>query len=195
MILFKGTNSTFYFCFQLWFVTAGYSAMSCRQVCDSITHLANYHYCTFEFSVCAKLAEMALLSPANEVCESYVFTPVCQSFCSKGGVPGQVPPGQSPPGQASPGQVPSMGRYTPWAGTPPRQVHPLPGTPLGTWALGPLGPWAGTPRQVHPTGQYASYWNAFLMYSKDLTRAKISGTRPNARDYYWFRSPMSNHLS
>ena len=26
-----------------------------------------------------------LLPPANEVCEGYVFTPVCQSFCSQGG--------------------------------------------------------------------------------------------------------------
>ena len=26
-----------------------------------------------------------LLPPANEVCEGYVFTPVCQSFCSRGG--------------------------------------------------------------------------------------------------------------
>ena len=25
------------------------------------------------------------LPPANEVCEGYVFTPVCQSFCSQGG--------------------------------------------------------------------------------------------------------------
>ena len=27
-----------------------------------------------------------LLPPANEVCEGYVFTPVCQSFCSPGGM-------------------------------------------------------------------------------------------------------------
>ena len=29
-----------------------------------------------------------LLLPANEVCEGYVFTPVCQSFRSKGGMHG-----------------------------------------------------------------------------------------------------------
>ena len=29
-----------------------------------------------------------LLPPANEVCEGYVFTPVCQSFCSWGGMHG-----------------------------------------------------------------------------------------------------------
>ena len=39
-----------------------------------------------------------LLPPANEVCEGYVFTPVCQSFCSQGG---------------------STWAGTPWAGTPP----------------------------------------------------------------------------
>ena len=45
-----------------------------------------------------------LLPPANEVCEGYVFTPVCQSFCSQGG---------------------STWVGTPWAGTPPPwQVYP-----------------------------------------------------------------------
>ena len=35
-----------------------------------------------------------------------------------------------------------------------------------------------------------------LLYSKDLTTAKkqvtSSGTRPDARDYDWFRSPVLN---
>ena len=35
-----------------------------------------------------------LLPPANEVCEGYVFTPVCQSFCSWGGSPGPHPRGR-----------------------------------------------------------------------------------------------------
>ena len=37
-----------------------------------------------------------------------------------------------------------------------------------------------------------------LPYSKELVTAKkvtSSGTRPDARDYYWFRSPIPNHLS
>ena len=44
-----------------------------------------------------------LLPPANEVCEGYVFTRVCQSFCSQGGRawPGGVCGG----GMRSPGGV------------------------------------------------------------------------------------------
>ena len=86
------------------------------------------------------------LPPANEVCEGYVFTSVCQSFCSQGGVPAQVhTPRQLHPLTGTPptGQVrPPLG----WAGTPPRQVHPQAGTPLGRYT--PSGQ-VHTPRQVH----------------------------------------------
>ena len=38
-----------------------------------------------------------------------------------------------------------------------------------------------------------------ILYSKDLTTAKkrvtSSGVRPDATDYYWFRSPMPNQMS
>ena len=37
------------------------------------------------FSLVIRRYPTALLPPANEVCEGYVFTPVCQSFCSWGG--------------------------------------------------------------------------------------------------------------
>ena len=33
--------------------------------------------------------DIQLLPAANEVCEGYVFTHVCQSFCSQGGMCGQ----------------------------------------------------------------------------------------------------------
>ena len=72
------------------------------------------------------------LALANEVCEGYVFTPVCQSFCSwgvgMGGMPAPLHAGIHPPGQVHP-----------LAGTPP-QVHPPVGTP--TWQV---PPW-----QLHP---------------------------------------------
>ena len=37
-----------------------------------------------------------------------------------------------------------------------------------------------------------------LLYLKDLTTAKkvtSSGAQPDARNYFWFRSPMPNHMS
>ena len=58
---------------------------------------------------------MLLIPPANEVCEGYVFTPICQSFCSQGGVPGQVPPGQVQPPMAGTPPIAGTqsGRYNP----------------------------------------------------------------------------------
>ena len=45
-----------------------------------------------------------VITPANEVCEGYVFTPVCQSFCSGGCLPqcmlGYTPPSRSRPPQS-----------------------------------------------------------------------------------------------
>ena len=81
-----------------------------------------------------------------------VFTSVCQSFCSQGGVclracwdthlRGQTPsPWQTPP---------------PRADTPPRQTPPSRHPP------GQTPPWADTPADSHCSESYASYWNAFL---------------------------------
>ena len=88
-----------------------------------------------------------------------------------------LPPANEVPPWA--GTIPSPGRYTSWAGTPPSWV----GTPPGRYT--PLGRY--TPRQVHPpgrytppagqvhtppavragirstSGQYASYFNAYLL--------------------------------
>ena len=72
-------------------------------------------------SQCASYWNAFLLPPANVVCEGYVFTPVCQSFCSQGGVclsacwdtpllgsrhpPGaDSPPGSKPRGADTPPQ-------------------------------------------------------------------------------------------
>ena len=107
---------------------------------------------------------MLLLPPTNEVCEDYVFTRVCQSFCSRGGVPGQVHPPSPRTG------TPPLSRYTP--SHPPGQVHPLAGTPTGRYtslAGTPWGrytpqagihppvstpPWAGTPPGAVHAGRY-----------------------------------------
>ena len=89
------------------------------------------------FTERVKKSFVVLLPPANEVCEGYVFTPVCQSFCSQGGgVPRQVQPPTSPR-----------------VGTPPGQVHPPDRYTPGSKAC-----W-----EIRATsGPYASYWNAFL---------------------------------
>ena len=128
------------------------------------------------------LGQVLFLPPANEVCEGYVFTSVCQSFCSQGGSTWQVhplgryPQAGTPLGRYPPAGTPLLGRYTPpWAGTPktgtpPGQVHPPLSsryTPLGryTHPPGQVPPWAGThppgqvhpPRQVHPPGSSACW--------------------------------------
>ena len=100
------------------------------------------------------------LPPANEVCEGYVFTPVCQSFCSQGGSTWAG----TPPGQVHPPQAGTPGRYTPLGSCPPPsrsplQVHPRAGTPWqvhppGAVHAGIYGQQAGS---THPTGMH-SFW-------------------------------------
>ena len=114
-----------------------------------------------------------LLPPANVVCEGYVFTRVCHSFCSRGGWStwqGTPPRADTPRDQVhppGPGTSPWT-RYTPWSRHPPDQIHPSPpgpGTPPRADTPSPrdqvppdqvhtpLGP--GTPPwdQVHPPEQ------------------------------------------
>ena len=82
-------------------------------------------------------------------CEGYVFTPVCQSFCSQGGLPqcmlGCNPPepGTPPPGSRQPPH------QHPLEQTPPRTRHPPDQAPT-------------LPADGYCCGRYASYWNAFL---------------------------------
>ena len=74
---------------------------------------------------------------ANVVCEGYVFTRVCQSFCSQGGSAsvhaGIPPPGADPPGA-----------------DPPHEQTTLPGTEHA----GRYGQRAGG---THPTGMQSCY--------------------------------------
>ena len=48
------------------------------------------------FHTRSTLIEKRLLPPANEICEGYVFTPVCQSFCSQEGCVRQCMLGYTP---------------------------------------------------------------------------------------------------
>ena len=104
----------------------------------------------------------------------YVFTPVCQSFCSEGGVvPGQVPQAGTPPGRYihPPGLV-----HPSWAGTLPGRYTPIgrynllsrynpPGRyiPLGRYK--PRQCMLGYGQQVggtHPTGMHSCYGKVLL---------------------------------
>ena len=110
----------------------------------------------------------SFLPPANEVCEGYVFTSVCQSLCSQEGVstwagnpPGRytplLGPGTPPLGRYTPGT-----RYTPQAGTHPfwdqvhppwDQVHP-PGTRYTPRAVH-AGRYGQQVDSMHPTGMHS----------------------------------------
>ena len=99
-----------------------------------------------------------LLPPASKVCKGYVFTPVCKSFCSQGGVPGQELPGQVHPKAGTPMRRYTLSkagtptrpitRYTPWAGTPPLGRYT---THQPQCMLGYIQQAGGT----HPTGMHS----------------------------------------
>ena len=72
---------------------------------------------------------MLYLPPANKVCEGYVFTPVCQSFCSRGGsasVYAGIADPPPPPGADTP-----QGPDTPLGPDTPQDQTPLQQTPPG----------------------------------------------------------------
>ena len=89
--------------------------------------------CTIEFNV-----RYHFYSPQTKLRKGNVFAPVCQSFCSQGGVClsacKDFPPSRHP-----------------WE-TPPPSRHPTGRPPL--------------PADGHCSGRYASYWNAFLSVYK-----------------------------
>ena len=103
-----------------------------------------------------------LLPPANEVCKFYVFTGVCLStrgVCIRGGVlhpGGCLHPGGR--GSASRGKSASRGEGVlhPGGGGLHRGVHNQ-----GGWATPPP---VGYYETRSTRRQYASYWNAFLVF-------------------------------
>ena len=145
-----------------------------------------------------------LLPPANEVCEGYVFTPVCHSV-HRGSTWAGNPPGRYTPQAGTPlGRYIPPGRYTPWAGIPldrytpgrytslgrytPLQVHPPAGTP--PWAGTPPGRY--TPQTVHvgirsTSGRYASYWNAFLFVHLKMSSSLWPNVEADKLTRNWVR--------
>ena len=118
------------------------------------------------------LYEGSLLPPANEVYEGYVFTHVCQSFCSQWGGGWWVCPiacwdtppwdqRQAPPWDQRQAHPPGTRGRPPWD---QRQANPIPG-PRGRPPLGPDTPQRSTCWEIPATsGRYASYWNSILLF-------------------------------
>ena len=80
----------------------------------------------------------------------------CLSFCSQGGVPGQVHPlgpGTPPPGRYTPQALHTPGRYIPQALHTPGRYIPQAGTSLGRYPPGRYPP-AGTPPGRYTPGRY-----------------------------------------
>ena len=132
-----------------------------------------------------------LLPAATKLGQGNIFTSMCQEFCPGGGGEGVClsacwdtppqsrhtpppeqthhPPEQTPLDQADPTSPPG-------ADTPPRTRQ----TPLGAATI-PPGPGRPPRSRHHPpreadssirstSGQYASYWNAFLLNLTSLTK-------------------------
>ena len=80
--------------------------------------------------------------PAMKLQQCNLFTPVCLSFCSEGGLP------YHPHGQAPPGQTPSSWAGTPWTGTHPWADNPSGQTPPAQFML----KYCQQVDSMHPTG-------------------------------------------
>ena len=91
------------------------------------------------------------LLPANEVCEDYVFTPVCQSLCSQEGCLPQCMLCYTPPSRHPQSNHP-----------PPQSRHPPHPHAVHAWRYG---------QQVggmHSTGMHSCYIKYYRIYHKSL---------------------------
>ena len=110
----------------------------------------------------------------QQSCEGYLFTPVCQSFCSQGGLAQCMLGCQTPsPDQASPRPgtppvqaPPRAGTPSPLEQAPPRSRHPLEQAPHPSWSRHPpeqapqhppppVAETATAADGTHPTGMHS----------------------------------------
>ena len=110
-----------------------------------------------------------LLPAANEVCEGYVFTCVCQSFCSQGCV--CLSACWDTPQEETPEQTPPPSRHPPEADTPPGADTPQEQTPpRGRHLPGSRYPQEQAPSSAEHAGRYVGWvsgglvWNVSLQY-------------------------------
>ena len=150
-----------------------------RQLCDdtSDTVLIENNGITPDWG-CNQFCSDSIITAHKEVWGKIIFSVVCVKNSVHSMYP--HPWADTPPPRAG---------TPPWAGTPPGRytppgagTPPWAGTPQGSYTLLEAGtPKAGTPRQVHTpsryyeirsmSGQYASYWNAFLFSVRAVSLA------------------------
>ena len=110
------------------------------------------HRNIYHFSI-----EVVSLPAATKLGQGNIFTSVCQEFCPQGGrVSASVHAGIHPLGSDPPRTRPPRSRHppAPWTRSPPGPDQ----TPQSRHH-----PWQADSSIWSTSGQYASYWNAFLL--------------------------------
>ena len=105
-----------------WYVMSWVLSKKSNQDTFTIHHLSCPRVAWWEQGICH------FYRPQRS-CEGYVFTPVCQSFCSQGGLPqcmlGCYPPEAGTPWEQTPPAEPPGCRHPPWEQAPPPGSRPL----------------------------------------------------------------------
>ena len=108
--------------------------------------------------------------PQRSCGQGNIFTPVCHSFCSQGGLPQCMlgyhhhhpPPDQTSPWDETPrDQTPPQTRHA-----PPYQIPPWDQPPRTRHPPGTRPPREADSSRRSTSGRYASYWNAFFFTEK-----------------------------
>ena len=135
--------------------------------------------------------------PQRSCGQGYVFTRVCHSVNTGGGVFASVhagipsprsrhpPPGADPPGT----DTPPRSRHTPGADTPQEQTPPGSRPHLGAntppGSRHPLPPPEADSGIRSMSGRYASYWNAFLF--KNINSLHWTHRRKYSEMFNWYK--------
>ena len=136
---------------RLWFKKVENTSISYL-----LAHLFNY--ADIHMTVEEVASNCVLLPPANEVCEGYVFTPVCHSV-HRGCIPACN--GSDTPQEDTPKDDTPPGRNQ--EDTPPRPEDTHPGRNQEDPPRKTDHPWSSACWEIRATsGRYASYWNAYL---------------------------------
>ena len=130
--------------------------------------------CLFQYI----LSEQLYYRPQRSCGQGNIFTPVCHSFCSRGGsasVHAGIPPPLDQADLPRPGRPPGT-RQTPQGADPPRtrqtpltrQTPPRPCRPPHPPYKADTPPREADSSIRSTSGRYASYWNAYLFIYKCL---------------------------